>query len=80
MLGRRLFLISCGWVLAGFAPAKTSRAGIPRIIPPSPLIETGETPPITLSIAGWDSPFHCEQRASSRVWISINRSWRVAWR
>lgn len=80
MLGRRSFLISCSWVAAAFVPMKPGCAGLSQVVLPSSPLEANETRPFVLSIAGWDMPRACEQGGSSRVWISINQSWRVAWR
>jgi hypothetical protein len=80
MLGRRSFLISCGTLIAGrasagSAPAETRLA----ILPPRPP-EVSEAPPVELHITGWDPPLDPEPGTRSGVWISINRSWRAAWR
>jgi hypothetical protein len=80
MLGRRSFLISCGSLVAGLAPAKSGGARTSPIVSPPPQLETNETPAVVLRIAGWDTPLDSAQSASSGVWISINGSWRTAWR
>ncbi len=80
MLGRRSFLISCGWMVAGVATAK---AGVPKTPPivtsPKPM-EANETPAIALRIRGWDTPSDSGESADGSVWINIGQSWRTAWR
>jgi hypothetical protein len=80
MLGRRSFLISFASLITGLAPAKRSRAGTSPIVSPPPRLEPDEAPVVVLHIAGWDTPLVSEPSASNSVWISINRSWRTAWR
>jgi hypothetical protein len=80
MLGRRSFLISCGSLVAGLVPAKSNGGETSPIVLPPPRLETNEPPAAVLHIAGWDTPPDSAQSASSGVWISINRSWRTAWR
>jgi hypothetical protein len=80
MLGRRSFLMSCGMMAAGLVPAESARANISPIVSPPPQPETNETPTVVLRIAGWDTPPDSELGTSSGIWISINGSWRTAWR
>jgi hypothetical protein len=80
MLGRRSFLMSCGVMAAGLVPAKSACANISPIVSPRPQPETNETSAVVLRIAGWDAPLHSELGTSNGVWISINGSWRTAWR
>jgi hypothetical protein len=82
MLGRRSFLISCGWLVTGPVLAKNNRPGTSVTVSLPPQMQTDETPlpaPV-LHIEGWSTPFDSEQRPRSQVWISVNRSWRTAWR
>jgi hypothetical protein len=84
MLGRRSFLIGCGWIAATPALAKALPLSAPinrrRGIlgdPAPPEAVVGETPlagPV-LRIDGWE-----QQSGDGEVWISINQSWRSAWR
>jgi hypothetical protein len=89
MLGRRAFLIGCGWVAT--APALANAWSL--LAPSSPrqvslgdsLLQqalAGETQPAgtVLRIDGWERPFDHESSADGEVWISINQSWRSAWR
>lgn len=80
MLARRLFLISCSWMVAGFALAKNNYQRTSLIVSPAPRIVTNEAPAVVLHIEGWGMPPDAERSASSHVWISINRSWQAAWR
>jgi hypothetical protein len=80
MLGRRFFLISCGSLVAGLAPAKSNAAEASPIVLPPLRPQTNETPAVVLRIASWNAPLDSTQSASSGVWISINGSWRTAWR
>jgi len=80
MLGRRSFLISCGSLVAGLAPAKNTGAETSPAISLLRRPEANETPAVIFHIAGWDTPLASEPSTSSRVWIGINGSWRTAWR
>lgn len=80
VLGRRLFLISCGCLVAGPALAKNSCPRTLPIVSAPQRNETHETPTIVLHIDGWGAPLDAEQSAGSQVCIGINRSWRTAWR
>jgi len=80
MLGRRSFLISCGSLVAGLAPARRARADTQPAALPQPRREANETRALELHILGWDTPFDSEPGARGQVWIGINRSWRAAWR
>jgi hypothetical protein len=88
MLGRRSFLITCGWIVTApalakegllSAPSSRARTELADPSPPKTLTETRLEGPV-LQIEGWDTPFVSEQSAGSQVWISINQSWRSAWR
>ena len=80
MLERRSFLISCGALVTGLAPAKSIRAGTSLAVSPPQGLETRETPAVDLRIAGWDTSSAFEPDTGNRLWIGINRSWRAAWR
>jgi len=80
MLGRRFFLISCGSLLAGLAPARSPGAEARPLFLPQQGPEVNETPAIELRIAGWDAPRGSGPDARTEVWISLNGSWRSAWR
>jgi hypothetical protein len=80
MLGRRSFLIACGVAVTAPAVAKSlpllpTRSRLPL---QTVLEETYEAP--VLQIEGWDTPVVANETAHSQVWISVNRSWRTAWR
>jgi hypothetical protein len=80
MLGRRSFLIACGAAVAAPAVAKSlpllaTRSGLPL---QTAVEETYEAP--VLQIEGWDRPVVSKETAHSQMWISVNRSWRTAWR
>ena len=84
MLGRRLFLITCGVAIGAPAVARAlplvasgrSRMPLPESLPPRALTDEAAA---VLQIEGWDAPFVSEEAACSQVWISVNRSWRTAW-
>jgi hypothetical protein len=90
MLGRRSFLIMSGWSVALPALATAThflaRDARSRALPlVDPLlqqelaVDTHPKVPV-LRIAGWESPVGSEQSPSTDVWLSINQSWRAAWR
>lgn len=79
MLERRSFLISCGCMVAGFAAAGAEAHDAPaNVLPPEPR-ETDDIPTAILRVQGWDTPKSGEG-ADGLIWISIDRSWRTAWR
>jgi hypothetical protein len=90
MLGRRTFLIMSGSIatLPALALARnllaieTRSRTLPPVDPLPQRVLTVETQPKVpvLRIAGWDSPFQSEQSPNTDVWLSINQSWRAAWR
>jgi integrase len=53
------------------------RTPLPESLPPRAVTDE---PAAVLQIVGWDTPFVSEESARSPVWISVNRSWRTAWR
>jgi len=77
-IGRRTFILSMG--LAAAAPAFASLFAVSRAwaFPPAPHENS-----LVFKVAGW-SP--CDfvstdvAPAAEEVWISVNRSWRTAWR
>jgi hypothetical protein len=73
MLGRRSFLISCGSLATGLAQMSPVASRPPRR-------DANETPTVALYIAGWEAPHNSARSASEGIWISINGSWRTAWR
>ena len=84
MIGRRLFLISGGCLVAGSALPKTNGSA-PAIASRPSLVKAGETrtdqtPAIALHIDGWESSVDSEQSTAGQIWIDVNRSWRTAWR
>lgn len=82
MIGRRSFLIACGWIVTWPVLADNDRPKTSLTASSLPQMQTDQTllqDPV-LQVAGWDTPFASEQKASSQVWISANRSWRTAWR
>jgi hypothetical protein len=90
MLGRRSFLIISGWSVALPALARArhflARDTRSRILPlvdplPQQVLAVDTDPKVAvLRIAGWESSFGSEQSPNTDVWLSINQSWRVAWR
>jgi hypothetical protein len=79
MLARRAFLIWCGSLAAGLAPKSLRAKGSPAVsLPQQP--DTEETPAVVFHITGWETPLDSQESARGRVWISINGSWRAAWR
>jgi hypothetical protein len=89
MLGRRLFLIAFGGIVGVPAVAKAwpfwTTSSPPRRPPadspaPQALTEATQLEVPVLHIEGWDTHPASEESACSHVWISINRSWRTAWR
>jgi hypothetical protein len=87
MLGRRSFLITCGWMVAAPALAKVqppsttmSRPGAPPVDPLPPQTDGARLEVPVLQIEGWETPLISEKSEGSQVWISINQSWRTAWR
>jgi hypothetical protein len=87
MLGRRTFLIPCGWIVAAPALAKEgsflATSNLPRLPLADPLaLQTDDAQlecPV-LQIEGWDTPFVSEESGGNQMWISINQSWRTTWR
>jgi hypothetical protein len=80
MLGRRLFLITCGVAIGAPAVARAlllvatsgrSRMPLPESLLPRALTDKAAA---VLQIEGWDTPFVSEESARSQVWISVNRS------
>ena len=87
MLGRRTFLVTSGWILTTPALAKvrpflttSNPPRIPLVNPLPPQAEEAQLEGPVLQIAGWDAPVVSEKTVDSQVWISINQSWRTAWR
>jgi hypothetical protein len=87
MLGRRSFLITCGWMVTAPALAKvwlpSATIGRPRdplVDPLPPQTDGARLEGPVLQIKGWDTPFISEKSAGGQVWISINQSWRTIWR
>jgi hypothetical protein len=80
MLERRAFLISCGWLVTGSFLAEDDAAGTSLVVSLLPGMKTDETPAVVLHIEGWDKSLSCDEGASNRIWIGVNRSWRSAWR
>jgi hypothetical protein len=88
MLERRSFLIAGG--IAVGTPAMARALVLPATSNRPPTLLSEPLPPQTpvdethdarvLQIEGWDTPFVSEESARSQVWISVNRSWRTAWR
>lgn len=84
MLERRSFLISFGWIAASPALARAWPLAAPMgrrrtplgdpLPPPALTSETRLAGPV-LRIDGWE-----QQSGDGEVWISINQSWRSAWR
>jgi hypothetical protein len=86
MLGRRSFLITCGWIVTAPALAKAwplsatmSRPRALLVDPLQPQTDGAQEGPV-LQIEGWDTPSISEKSAGSQVWISVSRSWRTTWR
>jgi hypothetical protein len=79
MLERRSFLISCGCIVAGLAAAEAGTPDVPAMVLPPRPSETSEAPGVALRVQGWDAPEPAEG-AGGQIWISIDRSWRAAWR
>jgi hypothetical protein len=82
MLRRREFLIGCGCSVT--APAFAA-LGWPLAIGSLPVAAAvqaqGATPePLVLRIDGWESPESRRASADDQMWVSVNSSWRAAWR
>jgi hypothetical protein len=80
MIERRWFLISCSWMVAALAAGRAeatdaSSAASPPMSPPTSPV--AKTPHVTLRVQGWDAPVSGEEDS---IWISIDGSWRTAWR
>ena len=77
MLGRRSFLICCSCITAAAAVALIDRRRTPLGDPLPLQAPAGETRSAgsVLRIDGWEQP-----SGDGEVWISINQSWRSAWR
>ena len=76
-IGRRTFIKSTG--LAAAAPAFASFLAVSRAwaLPPAPQNS------LTFKVVGWSTRDVVSTDVappSEEVWISVNRSWRTAWR
>ncbi len=75
MLERRSFLISCGCMVAALAAPEIEAHELPPIGLPSKPCKTA----VVLRVQGWDAP-QSEEGTGDVIWISMDRSWRSAWR
>ena len=83
---RREFLIGCGCSVTAPAFAALGlplEAGpLPVAQPSAALLEAQSTEPETLvlRIDGWEPPASRGSPADDQMWVSVDSSWRAAWR
>jgi hypothetical protein len=69
MIDRRKFM--SGTALIAVVPTLS----LLPVAPPTPAAETNR---LVIKIAGWSAPD--QHGTDEEVWITVNRSWRTAWR
>jgi hypothetical protein len=74
IIGRRTFILGTGFVAS--APALALHASLPLgSAQPRPVAGEGGMNGAVFKIHGWE-----DDRGGDQLWISINQSWRTAWR
>jgi hypothetical protein len=79
MIGRRTLIRIAA--LGGASPEFVASIALPSIARPasadSPALGRTDAAPVTFKIHGWENR---GDRATAEVWMSVDRSWRTAWR